>query len=212
MSPEGKDTHPGTKERPFATLGKSRQVASAVSRLGRPVTVYLREGTHYLAEPLVFTSDDSGSKNAPVTFQACENEKPVISGGLRLNLDWKPYKNGISQAQLPPGFASDQLFVNNERQILARYPDFDAKERIYNGYAADAFGSTRAKRWADPRGGFIHAMHGAEWGGFHFRITGKKEDGTILHEGGWQNNRPSGMHTRFRFVENIFEELEKVGG
>ena len=132
VSPEGKDTHPGTKERPFATLGKSRQMASVVSKLGRPVTVYLREGTHYLTEPLVFTSDDSGSKNAPVTFQACENEKPVISGGLRLNLDWKPYKNGISQAQLPPGLASDQLFVNNERQILARYPDFDAKERIYN--------------------------------------------------------------------------------
>jgi hypothetical protein len=115
------------------------------------------------------------------------------------------------QAAVPAGFATDQLFVNGQRQPLARYPNFDPTQRIYNGYAPDAISPERAKRWADPRGGFIHAMHAAEWGGFHYLITGKKPDGVLTFEGGWQNNRPAPMHGRFRFVENIFEELDAPG-
>ena len=30
-------------------------------------------------------------------------------------------------------------------------------------------------------------------------------------EGGWQNNRPSPMHPRYRMVENVFEELDSPG-
>ncbi|MEJ0104018.1 MAG: hypothetical protein WDO19_16270 [Bacteroidota bacterium] len=30
-------------------------------------------------------------------------------------------------------------------------------------------------------------------------------------EGGWQNNRPAPMHKEYRFVENIFEELDAPG-
>ena len=33
----------------------------------------------------------------------------------------------------------------------------------------------------------------------------------MTYEGGWQNNRPMGMHTEYRFVENIFEELDAPG-
>ena len=29
--------------------------------------------------------------------------------------------------------------------------------------------------------------------------------------GGWQNNRPMGSHADYRFVENIFEELDCPG-
>ena len=84
----------------------------------------------------------------------------------------------------------DQLFVNGERQPLARYPNFDPKERHFNGWADDAFSPQRAARWSDPRGGFIHALHAAEWGGMHYVITGKGPDNKITYEGGWQNNRP----------------------
>ena len=37
-------------------------------------------------------------------------------------------------------------------------------------------------------------MHAAEWGGMHYVITGKGPDNKITYEGGWQNNRPMGMH------------------
>jgi hypothetical protein len=94
---------------------------------------------------------------------------------------------------------------------MARYPNYDPKKLPYNGFAADAFSPKRAARWSDPTGGYIHAMHKQHWGGYHYRMTGKKPDNTVTYEGGWQNNRQMGMHDSYRFVENIFEELDAPG-
>jgi len=210
VSPGGDDGNSGTKDRPFATLARTQQAVRALAGK-ESVTVFLRGGTYYLPATLVFTAADSGTQNAPVVWQAFAGEAPVISGGVKLDLKWEPHRDGVLKARVPAGFVSDQLFVNRERQPMARYPNFDPTVRIYNGYAADAIGRERAARWADPTGGFIHAMHAAHWGGYHYRITGKTPDGTVTYEGGWQNNRQMGMHKEHRFVENIFEELDSPG-
>ncbi len=68
----------------------------------------------------------------------------------------------------------------------------------------------RAARWKSPSGGYIHALHPFEWGDVHYVIAGKNKNGGLTYEGGWQNNRPMGMHKKYRFVENIFEELDTV--
>ena len=211
VAPTGNDTNPGTLERPFATLQRAQQAARKLA--GREaVAVMLRAGTYYLPETLVLTAADSGSKAAPVVYQAYGKEQPVISGGIQMrNLKWEPFKDGILRAKLPAGFTTDQLFVNGESQPLARYPNMDPKARFFHGSAADAFSPQRAARWQDPAGGFIHALHAAEWGGMHYRITGKGPDNKVTYEGGWQNNRPMGMHKEHRFVENIFEELDAPG-
>jgi hypothetical protein len=211
VAPSGADADAGTLERPFATLQRAQQAARQ-ARGREPVTVFLREGVYYLPETLVFTAEDSGTQAAPVAYRAYRKEQAVISGGARLqNLKWEPYRDGIMKAAVPAGFTSDQLFVNSQRQSMARYPNFDPNVRHFNGYAADAISPERAARWQDPRGGFIHAMHASEWGGMHYVITGKGPDNKITYEGGWQNNRPSGMHRQFRMVENIFEELDAPG-
>ena len=54
-------------------------------------------------------------------------------------------------------------------------------------------------------------MHESMWGGFQYVITGKDAGGNLTYEGGWQNNRPAPMHKEYRFVENIFEELDAPG-
>ena len=211
VAPNGSDEDAGTLERPFATLQRAQQAARQ-ARGREPVTVFLREGTYYLPETLVFTAEDSGTQAAPVAYQAYQKEQAVISGGARLrDLKWEPHRDGIMKTAVPAGFTSDQLFVNGRRQPMARYPNFDPNVRHFNGHAADAISPDRAARWQDPRGGFIHAMHASEWGGLHYVITGKGPDNKVTYEGGWQNNRPSGMHGRFRMVENIFEELDAPG-
>lgn len=210
VSPAGDDRQPGTEARPFATLSRA-QAAVRQAQGNGPTTVYLRAGTHYLRETLVFTAEDSGRTKAPVLWQAWQNERPVVSGGVELALKWEAFRGGIVKAQVPAGFTTDQLFVNGERQVLARYPNFDPSVRIFNGYAKDAFSPQRAARWADPRGGFLHAMHAHLWGDFHYRITGKDAEGRLTSEGGWQNNRRLGMHEEYRFAENIFEELDAPG-
>jgi hypothetical protein len=219
VSPAGNDTNPGTPDRPIASLHHAQELARAVASR-EPVTVFLREGTHYLKKPLVFTAADSGTAQAPVIYRAYGSEKPVLSGGLLLtNLDWKPFKDGILQARVPEDLKTDQLFVNGERQILARYPNVDPKQLIFHGSAADAISPERVAKWSDPAGGYFHTMHPRLWGGFSYLITGKDPQGNLLLEGGWQNNRPGkaagnfvkeppDIHPKFRMVENIFEELD----
>jgi hypothetical protein len=206
----GRDSNPGTASAPVATPGAAQRVARAV--VGRePVTVTFHNGTYYLSDTLHFIDEDSGSAQFPVTYTAAPGETVVLSGGSKLELTWAPNKDGIFQAPTPPGLQIDQLFVNGVRQQMARYPNFDPDQVIFNGFAADAFSPTRAARWADPTGGYIHAMHVAHWGDYSYRITGKNEDNTVTYEGGWQNNRPMGMHRDHRYVENIFEELDAPG-
>ena len=211
ISPTGNDKNSGSATEPFATLGAAQRAVRPFA--GRePVTVWLSEGTYYLPETLRFTAEDSGSEKLPIVYSAMPGEKPVISGGMRLVLDWKPSGGGIYEAKTPAGLAMDQMFVDGNRQHMARYPNYDPTARQFNGAAADAISPERVARWGeDPAGGYIHAMHTALWGDMHWRILKKKSDNSLEMEGGWQNNRPSPMHPEFRFVENIREELDAPG-
>ncbi|BDI34239.1 peptide-binding protein [Capsulimonas corticalis] len=207
VSPNGSDDAPGTLVKPFATLARAQKAAHSVAGK-KPITINLRAGTYYLPAPLVLTSADSGASGAPVTYQAYKGEQVVVSGGRLLHPSWEPYRNGIMKASVPADCATDQLFVNGRRRILARYPNYDPNQRILGGYSADTISSERAKRWADPTGGVIHAMQAMEWGDLRYWITGKDAGGNVTYEGGWQNNRQIGMHPEQRYVENIFEELD----
>ena len=212
VAPFGDDGNPGTAAAPLRTLGAARTAARRAA--GREsVTVHVADGVYYLPETLVFAAADSGAPGRPVVYEAEHEGRAVISGGQRLDLRWADAGSGLFRAATPPGLALDQLFVNGRRQRMARYPNFDPAKttEAYQGWAADAFAKERAARWADPAGGYIHAMHTALWGGYHYRITGRKADGTVAYEGGWQNNRQMGMHRQFRMVENIREELDAPG-
>jgi hypothetical protein len=207
VAPAGNDANSGTFEKPFATLHRAQQAVRQ-----KPDTVFLRRGTYYLEQTLVFTTQDSGTRDAPVVYQAYGDEQPVISGGVTLEtLDWQPYRDGIYQANVPADLQTEEIFVNGERQILARYPNFDRSAQYFDGFAEDAISKERVARWADPAGGYFHAMHPALWGDFTWRITGKDDEGAVTLEGGWQNNRGGAVHQKIRFVENIFEELDAPG-
>lgn len=204
VSPAGNDANPGTLDKPFATLQRAQHTVRQ-----KRGNVFMRGGTYYLPETLVFTAEDSGAKDAPVIYQAYKNEQPVLSGGVRLtNLNWRPCRNGFMQAKVPAALRTEELFINGRRQILARYPDFDPKAKYFEGFTSGADIQRRAAGWADPAGGFLHAMHAALWGDFTWRITGKDADGNLTKEGGWQNNREGGSNPNIQFVEGIFEELD----
>jgi hypothetical protein len=212
VSTTGDDRGPGTADHPLRTFAAA-QAAVRVLRQQNPgaVTVYFREGTYYLADTALFTAEDSAQQQSPTTYSPYPGERVMLSGGTRLTLHWKPFRNGIFAAQVPAGTTTDQLFINGKRQILARYPNYDPNAKYLNGFSPDAFSPERAKRWSNPKGGYIHALHEYLWGDLHYVITGKDAQGNITYEGGWQNNRPKPMHPEYRFVENIFEELDAPG-
>jgi hypothetical protein len=210
ISPGGNDANPGTRTRPLGSIAAAQRAARTVKATS-PVIVWFRAGVYYLPQTVVFGPEDSGTEQNPVTWSAYEGEEAVISGGARLKLDWKPHRDGIMMARTPAGLETDQLFINGRRQLMARYPNYDPASQYFDGWSADALSKERAARWADPRGGYIHAMHRSLWGDFHYAITGKDAAGEVTYEGGWQNNRKLGMHARYRFVENVFEELDAPG-
>jgi len=226
VAPGGNDKNPGTADKPLATLSCAMdQVKASQARKANPINVVLRGGVYYLPETLVLNSEISGAKGAPVTLTAAPGETPVISGGRKLELAWKPGKDGVMEAQTPTGLVIDQLWINGKRQYMARYPNRIPKKNVFDRWdlsqrgakgtvgdpAEDALAPERIARWHDPAGGYVHAMHQALWGDMHWLIKGKKADGSLDLIGGWQNNRPSPMHGVFRFVENIREELDAAG-
>ncbi|HZK94985.1 MAG TPA: PDZ domain-containing protein [Prolixibacteraceae bacterium] len=207
VSLRGSDTGQGTQMKPFASI--NRAFAEARKTSGA-VVIYLMEGTYYLNQPIVFTPEDYRKENETLTITNFENQKVTVSGGVTLNLKWKEYKNGIWQAEVKQDLIFDELFVNGQLQRMARYPNYDSTAHYFGGTAADAIAVERVARWKSPEGGYVHALHPSEWGDVHYMITGKNDKGELTLEGGWQNNRPMGMHPKYRFVENIFEELDTV--
>src|ERR1035437_1752457 len=207
VSPAGNDAGRGTQAKPFASI--SRALVEARETQGS-VVINLLEGTYYLSQPVVFTPDDSPKGNETLTIKNFKNQKVTISGGIVLNLHWEESKNGIWQAKVTQDVIFDELFMNGQLQRMARYPNYDSTAHYFGGTADDVLAKERVARWKSPEGGYIHAIHPNEWGGIHYIITGKNEKGEVTLEGGWQNNRKMGMHQKYRFVENVFEELDTV--
>ena len=212
VSLDGDDGNTGSEAHPVKSFKAAQKlIAERKKRTHGPLHVFFRKGTYYLPETAVFTPEDSGDAKSPIEYSPYPGEEVTLSGGARLAANWTPYRDGILQTPVPAGTDTDQLFVNGKSQILARYPNYDPNAKYLNGFAEDAISPERAKRWANPEGGYIHALHEYMWGDQHYRITGKDASGAVTYEGGWQNNRPRPMHKQYRFVENIFEELDSPG-
>ncbi len=211
VSPAGDDGNDGSIEHPLKTLAAARDLADKRKVNNTPVTVYLRGGTYYLDAPVVFGPSNSGTSTAPIIYSAYASEKPVISGAIKVAPSWSTYSGSIQVATIDKNLKVDQLFLNGKRQILARYPNYDPT-KILDGYAADCISSSRVSRWANPAEGpgYIRALHDSQWGGNDFIITGKNGT-TLTYKWVGDNNRGSGMHTTYRMVENIFEELDAPG-
>lgn len=122
---------------PFRTIRKAKDAIrglKASDPLKEPVTVYIRGGIYRLTSPLVFTPEDSGTAQDPVTYAAYPGETPVISGGRSIT-GWQRVRNrkllaqaggDLWMARLPSvkegkGYFRE-LFVDGHRRQRARLP------------------------------------------------------------------------------------------
>ncbi len=184
VAPNGSDVWSGklsqpnaTKtDGPFATLGKARDAIRDFKRKSTPkesITVMVRGGKYFLDSKLEFGPEDSGSQDFPITYQAYPGEKPILSGGKKIT-GWKPYKGKIVQAEVPGTkggmWRFRQLFLDGQRQIQARYPNFDPSNPLYGGWSApdgaghpDAFNykaNAFPRHWAKPQGAEVFLLDG----------------------------------------------------
>ena len=215
VSPNGNNNYPGTIEKPLASFDKAQLVAEKLSIENKVEVVFLN-GTYYLNKTIQFSPADNN-----IVFRSNEEGGAILSGGSLLELDWKPYKDGIYFAKVANKLIIDQLYINGVRQRMARFPNAISGKNVYDtwelshGIKNDSINNPidqqRINKWKNPSGAYLHAMHNFLWGDMHWLIRSKKANGMLDTIGGWQNNRPSTMHPVYRMVENVFEELDTPG-
>ncbi|MCF0074705.1 PDZ domain-containing protein [Dyadobacter sp. CY261] len=201
----GDDRNPGSKEKPLATLEAAR---NKVRAMRGAVVILVRGGTYYLSKPVVFSPEDSRARAETATYKAYPGEKVTISGAAVIPVKWSAYKGNIKKTMIAGNVAFDQLYIGDQKLHMARFPNYDSSASHFGGYSADVLSPAKIQSWKSPAGAFIHAMHKHEWGDYHYRVTGKASDSTLALEGGYQNNRQMGMHDKYRFIENLLEELD----
>ncbi|HBJ87240.1 MAG TPA: hypothetical protein DDZ88_25975 [Verrucomicrobiales bacterium] len=187
-----------------------------------PATLIFPEGTTELTQSLQLEAADSN-----ITITGTNSTLiggPVVTG-------WEKHSGEIVKVNvsklLPKGFLPKQLFSDGERQILARYPNFDAKDPLYGGWAfVAAFPPAGApeghnwkrtlyvkpedmRKWAHPEDVELDIF--AQYGWWNFiepvasldpatrLLTLKKDCGYDLHP-----------HNRYHF-QNALEELDAPG-
>ncbi|MFC1739698.1 right-handed parallel beta-helix repeat-containing protein [Planctomycetota bacterium] len=215
VSPKGNDLWAGDSiDRPFATIQKVRDAIRAMKEKGElksAVTVYIRGGLYELSETLVFTLEDSGTKDCPITYTAYKDEKPVISGGRKITGQWNDYKGKIKVCSIDEVKAGEwyfrQLFANGERQQRARIPN-EGFYRTEGALDKDGFQYKQGhfKNWNNLDDVEVVIFH--SWNESKLLISELDEENRkVFFTGrigrGGDNNR--------YYIENALEGLDKPG-
>ncbi len=215
VSTDGNDiSNIGSIDAPFVSVERARSVVRELLKTAaKPITVYVREGKYFFEQPVVFEAADSGTAAAPVTYRSYDGEKVVLSGAKTLQtsenkLAWSEYKGNIYVADVPAGLDVDQLYIDGKKQIMGRYPNYDASQTL-QGSTSQANIKTRSAGWADPAGAYIRAIHQNAWGGNSFIVTGKDSNNPLGLKYTWigDNNRGAGINNNI-LVENLLEEVD----
>ena len=139
VSPRGNDQWSGSRpapnwgktDGPFATLPRALAAAREFGQKGgaapgQSASIYLREGSYALSEPLVLKPEDSG-----LSLAAFTGEKPVVSAGRRIT-DWRAVTvdgRKLWAAPIPEvregKWFFRELWVNGLRAVRARHPNKD---------------------------------------------------------------------------------------
>ena len=184
----------------LASLIKGKKTGSFTCHTeGEKTVISLKNGVYNLTGPI-------SVKGQNITFRGEKNT--VIQGCTKVD-GWVNEGNGVFSARTE--YDVDALYINGEKYQMARYPKYNPNIRIFGGFSRDVLSPATAERWKNPRGAYIHAMHLHNWGGFSYEVTGKDENGCLTYIGGWQNNRQMGMHSDFKYIENVREEMTEPG-
>jgi hypothetical protein len=120
VSPDGKDSNPGTTELPFKSIQKALDTAAEIEA----EAVLLKKGVYQLEKPLQLLPAHSSKGGLLITNYA--NDKVVISGGREIK-GWIKNTSGWWETDLPEvkdgKWKFNQLYVNNGLRHRARKPN-----------------------------------------------------------------------------------------
>jgi hypothetical protein len=127
VSPQGNDAALGSLEQPVVGISRALALAAEARKSGAQdrIRIVLRGGRYELMQPLVI--DQNGLW--PLTIEAYPNEKPVLSGGVKLANNWtiETVDGREVWSQTLPEVAAGkwyfrQLWVNGQRATVPVIP------------------------------------------------------------------------------------------
>ncbi|HBE42162.1 MAG TPA: right-handed parallel beta-helix repeat-containing protein, partial [Bacteroidales bacterium] len=129
VSPKGNDSNSGTVNEPLATLNsainKSRLLRGS-AQTKDPCEIIIMPGTYFMLQPLEIRSEDSGSPYVPLVIKAEGDERPVFTGGVKIEGFERDSEN-LWRAFIPQVAWYDsyfeQLYVNGRRAVRAQTPN-----------------------------------------------------------------------------------------
>ena len=112
VAPNGDDAGSGSQESPFASLQRARDEIRTLKGRGaitEPMRVIVADGHYHLTEPLELSPKDSGTPDAPVTYQAADGARPVLQrrtqdSKLEARSRWSVDRSGSRCCQRPMVF------------------------------------------------------------------------------------------------------------
>jgi hypothetical protein len=170
VAPWGRDSWPGTLDRPFATPARAQQAARArAPERTSDLVVNLRGGTYTLKEPLRLseTAGDSGVIYQAYGYGTPRQERVTLSGGREVS-GWRPDPRlrGFWRADVG-GLETRQLYVDGRRaaRLAQEGKGLDGTLRVTRtGYVTT---SAVPRSWKNPadiefvyRGGYVEGRCG----------------------------------------------------
>lgn len=88
VSPDGRDSNPGSENAPFKTLEAAKRAANLEKAKGaKGVTVLFHGGEYLCSTKVLFTGEDSGTEDCPITYKAAGDGEVVFLGSTKVNID-----------------------------------------------------------------------------------------------------------------------------
>ncbi|MBE6617388.1 MAG: right-handed parallel beta-helix repeat-containing protein [Ruminococcaceae bacterium] len=161
VSAKGKSGADGTEKNPFGTITAARDAIRDLDKSDFDgITVLVKAGTYSITEPIVFTDEDSGTEDCPITYLG--EKGAVVVGGVALSAkDFAPATG--SATKYFPAEAKDKI-VQIDVTKLGITTDDIAKWKAHSHLLADSsFLSVNGERQTlvrFPNEGFIHIEGG----------------------------------------------------
>ena len=212
---------------PFATLTRAQdelRKLKAAGQLPQGATVLVSPGLYNLAEGFELGPEDSGTEQTPIAYRGAGPEKPILAGGKTIT-GWRPWRGEIVQADMKAngmaGRPFSQLFFRGERQVRARYPNFDPDDPHDGEWAHVAqvegsdnrrefmYGLDEEHNWAHPEDGRVHIHPAYDWA---WNIIPIAQHTPAARKIALKGNTSYDLRIGDRyFIDNLLEELDAPG-